>query len=473
LTGLPCPSCARYTLMSPLPLIRSLALSKPGVHVIACSTAGKSMDDGDTDGVKRSKQRSGRNAERKAKQAELIELRGPHSNVTPQTWSERLRQMEASAARESGVGGSTPLKGAAAVVRSLQTVAAKAAARSAVRASPGRQNLPISTIAPGQPAPGQRSKEKVVELPSELDDDESPYGSMDEHSPETTDEHGDLTVQAWSGAAQGRITIYSTAETLDRELLATKLLTRGPNYLLQEHPDVLYGRYTEPGGVPLGDIFYFDYGCVVFWGLTQEQEQDILRTMVVPCEVNPLPVSELEIDEFNFRYTSTEKPHIRNDTITISKRAAADHTIKLSISYALAQSTKLCVFEERVLMIVEATRDLPGTLAATGEVNLKRKEVAQLIGRVFIQKAGINLLSTVLDTPEFFWSAPDAMQHLYERVCAYIELDNRVEVLNNRLMVLQEMLDMVRDHQNNHHASRLELTVIWLIVIEVLLHFLP
>lgn len=150
LTGLPCPSCARYTLMSPLPLIRSLALSKPGVHVIACSTAGKSMDDGDTDGVKRSKQRSGRNAERKAKQAELIELRGPHSNVTPQTWSERLRQMEASAARESGVGGSTPLKGAAAVVRSLQTVAAKAAARSAVRASPGRQNLPISTIAPGQ-----------------------------------------------------------------------------------------------------------------------------------------------------------------------------------------------------------------------------------------------------------------------------------------------------------------------------------
>lgn len=36
-----------------------------------------------------------------------------------------------------------------------------------------------------------------------------------------------------SGSAQGRITIYATAESLDRELLATKLLTRGPNYLLQ------------------------------------------------------------------------------------------------------------------------------------------------------------------------------------------------------------------------------------------------
>lgn len=25
--------------------------------------------------------------------------------------------------------------------------------------------------------------------------------------------------------------------------------------------------------MPIGDIFYFDYGCVAFWGLTQKQEQ--------------------------------------------------------------------------------------------------------------------------------------------------------------------------------------------------------
>lgn len=31
----------------------------------------------------------------------------------------------------------------------------------------------------------------------------------------------------------------------------------------------------------------------------------------------------------------------------------------------------------------------------------------------------------------------------------------------------QEMLDMLRDHQNNHHSVRLEWIVIWLIVVEV------
>ena len=45
----------------------------------------------------------------------------------------------------------------------------------------------------------------------------------------------------------------------------------------------------------------------------------------------------------------------------------------------------------------------PQILATTGHVTLTRKQIAQLIGRVFIQKSAVNLLSTVLDTPEFFW----------------------------------------------------------------------
>lgn len=36
-----------------------------------------------------------------------------------------------------------------------------------------------------------------------------------------------------------------------------------------------------------------------------------------------------------------------------------------------------------------------------------------------------------------------------------------LQVLNNRFQVLQEMLDMLRDHQNNFHAARLEWVVIW------------
>jgi uncharacterized Rmd1/YagE family protein len=160
-------------------------------------------------------------------------------------------------------------------------------------------------------------------------------------------------------------------------------------------------------------------------------------------------------------------PPSRPATPAVNYRLAGDHLLKLSISHALAQSTKLSVYEERVMEIVEETKDLPEILATTGQVKMSRKQIAQLIGRVFIQKSAVNLLSTVLDTPEFFWSAPDAMQALYKRCCEYVEYENRVEVLNSRFQVLQEMLDMLRDHQNNFHTARLEWIVIWLIVVEV------
>ena len=266
---------------------------------------------------------------------------------------------------------------------------------------------------------------------------------------------------------RGRITVYCVAESLDRKMLDKKLKERGPRFLLHSYAEVLYGQYGNLGEESSGDVFYFDYGCVAFWGLTEKQEQDILTNIVSHCEENSLPSLESEMDEFQFHYVANERPHIQNDTITINHRLSTDHRVKLSISHALAQSTKLCVFEERVLEIVNNTKDLPETLAETGQIKLPRKDIAKLIGRVFLQKSAVNLLSTVLDTPEFFWSAPDSMQILYKKVCEYMELDNRVIVLNNRFQVLTEMLDMLRDHQNNSHTARLEWIVIWLIVVEV------
>eukprot|EP00884_Botryococcus_braunii_P016721 jgi/Botrbrau1/3732/Bobra.0363s0017.2 len=324
------------------------------------------------------------------------------------------------------------------------------------------------TLAPGQPVPVHRQKDKVValpDLPEELGDRQNSL------TYETTPAIFEDLVEVGGVEApglRGRITIYCIAETLDRTLLQRKLEERGGKFLLERYPDVVYGQYHAAGAEAKGDIFYFDYGCVAMWGLTQKEEQDVLRNVVVPCQENPLPPRDVEVDEFQFHYTASERPNISNDTITINHRFAQDHLIKLSISHALSQSTKLCVFEERVMQIVQSTKDLPELLASTGKVKMSRKEIAQLLGKVFIQRSAVNLLSTVLDTPEFFWSAPDSMQSIYKKVCEYMELDDRVEVLNNRYQVLQEMLNLLRDQQNNYHTTRLEWIVIILIVVEVI-----
>lgn len=60
--------------------------------------------------------------------------------------------------------------------------------------------------------------------------------------------------------------------------------------------------------------------------------------------------------------------------------------IKLAISYALAQSTKLSLHERRVTDMVLETKHLPESLAASGKVSLSPETIAKLIGKVFIQK---------------------------------------------------------------------------------------
>lgn len=264
---------------------------------------------------------------------------------------------------------------------------------------------------------------------------------------------------------RGRITVYCVSDSLDRETLDRRLQQRGPQFLLHSYPDALYGKYSELEHGIVGDVLYFDYGVVVFWGLSKKQEQDVLKNLVAPCQEAPLPAAMAARDEFQYNYAANEKAHIQNDTVTIDYRLSRNHMIKIAISHALAQSTKLVHFEARVLDIISNTKNLPEHLANTGEILLSKKQIAQLIGTVFIEKSRVNLLSTVLDTPEFFWDAPDSMQTLYERVCEYMELEERVRVLNNRYQVLTEMLDVLRDHQNNSHSAALEWIVIWLIVV--------
>lgn len=55
--------------------------------------------------------------------------------------------------------------------------------------------------------------------------------------------------------------------------------------------------------------------------------------------------------------------------------------------------------------------------------------------QVFQQQTDVNLLSSVLETPEFFWSAPDQLQLVYTAVCQYLEIEDRLEVLNGRFGV--------------------------------------
>lgn len=209
------------------------------------------------------------------------------------------------------------------------------------------------------------------------------------------------------------------------------------------------------------NVFFFPYGSVVFWGLRDDQERSILHE-IRQFELTPVEVVEDDI----FTYGYGEQAKIEDDEIVLPER---DVLTKLAFSHGLAQSVKLAVFEQTIQKTIHLTRELPEFLAKYGSIRLSRSDIRRMMGRLFIDRSSINLHQELLDTPEFFWEHSD-LEPYYAQVAHYLDRERRVNVLNQRLVILQELFDMLAAELNHQHSSRLEWIIIGLILFEVILH---
>ena len=110
--------------------------------------------------------------------------------------------------------------------------------------------------------------------------------------------------------------------------------------------------------------------------------------------------------------------------------------LKLSIAHALAQSTLLARYEANAISVLTSplTLSIPTQLAQSGVLQLKRREALKLTGRLFKLRRDVNLVSNVLDVPELFWGEA-RLKELYDAVREYMEINGRVQALNEKLGV--------------------------------------
>lgn len=218
------------------------------------------------------------------------------------------------------------------------------------------------------------------------------------------------------------------------------------------------------------EIFIFNYGVVVFWNFKEIQEKNILGDIafsgIKNMVVRPLDEQDIESEQFHFEYDmETERPRIFNDIITLR---SGDHILKLTLSHAIAQSTKLARFEKRILPILSTVSRLPRRLALYGSLGLKREQLLKKSGRLFKLRVDVNLSSSVLDTPEFFWSSEPSLHPLYAAMREYLEIDPRVQVLNDRCKVFLEFFDICVNSIAERDMARITWWLVVIIFISVL-----
>lgn len=151
-----------------------------------------------------------------------------------------------------------------------------------------------------------------------------------------------------------------------------------------------------PNALTFGELFVFSYGVAVFWNFTAKQERDILADLTfstlstgITLATRPLDEDDFETEEFHFEYNpEIQRPRVYNDMITLK---SGDHMIKLAMSHAIAQSTKLSLFEEGMARTMLAAQYVPRRLALTGKLGMRRTDVVKMIGQLFTSRVDVNL----------------------------------------------------------------------------------
>lgn len=257
-----------------------------------------------------------------------------------------------------------------------------------------------------------------------------------------------------------RCVSFCTAGSYDLLGLANYFKKKG--YFTRLSRDVLHVTSLKRSG----DIFFFNYGCFVCWGFKKNFE-DKLIDAIRDYAIHPLVT--VESDHFYFRYGEEASidthERLRLDIITLDTE---DVMVKLAISYGLAQSIKLETFEEAIKETVKKNNYLPEEIATRGTISLSRRSIVKRMGEIFIARSSINLNIEYLDAPEFFWRNPSLEPH-YIMVKKFLDIPSRVMALNQKLDVLQELLDILNSQVEHRHSSMLESIIILLIAVEIII----
>ena len=104
---------------------------------------------------------------------------------------------------------------------------------------------------------------------------------------------------------------------------------------------------------------------------------------------------------------------------------------------------------------IEDSKDLPNQIAETGKVSLTKKQIHMFIGHLFLLRINIHLQGSVLDAPELMWAEPQ-LEPVYLAVRSYLEMDQRLRLLTERLTVIGDLLSVLKDQLSHSHDVYLE-----------------
>lgn len=215
--------------------------------------------------------------------------------------------------------------------------------------------------------------------------------------------------------------------------------------------------------VHAGCAVLFRYGVVILIGLTPIQEDEILRS-IKPRVGGPFPT--VEEDTATLEIAAEREDQIApGGPITVRDLSAPR---LLVVADALAKNVALVRDEREVSKVFEVIEPFTAELARTGRPAFNRRKMLRTIGQALLVHHRMSGRIEVEEKPDILWDHPQ-FERLHARLADEYELKDRASALVHKLTVIDETTRALTDIIDTERSTRLEATIVLLIVVEVVI----
>lgn len=212
-----------------------------------------------------------------------------------------------------------------------------------------------------------------------------------------------------------------------------------------------------------GFVALYRFGVAVMIGLSPLEEDDVLKQV----KLRVFGPHEHVDDELAVLEVSPEFDDKIPPGGAITMKDLSEQRL-LVVADALAKTVSLGRDEREVNAVFDIIEPFAASLARNGRPPWKRRSMLKLIGQTLLVQHRVSGRVAVEEKPDVLWDRPD-LGRLYARLEDEYELKERAETLTHKLDVIVETARILTDILDADRATRLEATIVILIVAEIVL----
>jgi uncharacterized Rmd1/YagE family protein len=233
-----------------------------------------------------------------------------------------------------------------------------------------------------------------------------------------------------------------------------------------ERPDMISSLPLAFHAGASGMVALFRFGVAVMVGLTPLEEEDVLAKLKTRVSGPRARVDDetaiLEVAP------DSDEPIAPGGPIQIKSFSPQRFLV---VADALAKTVALGRDEREVNAVFDVVEPFAAELARSGRPPFRRRAMLRLIGQALLAQHRVSGRVAVEEKPDVLWDRPD-LERLYARLEDEYELKERAGTLKRKLDVIVETAHALTDIIDADRATRLEATIVVLIIAELIASFI-